>query len=209
MLTLNNNNGQTHGLTGVFIKEARIVSATDLSGKPSYQDNPESIRDLAVEIEFDIGQDWNKKVVFKGDLKQDGNFINWHSAFIVKELFIQTGCFNNLTEEEIQDRLQTFTQKQIPVDFLSKIRGRSIFSLDYIRGINEEGKPRYSSWNIVKKDEHALAEAFRISIAKGYPSNYKPELINNPEKAESFEYGANTEQNRVALTGTEVRDFDF
>lgn len=208
MLSLTNST-QNHGLTGVFIKEAVIISAIDLSGKPTYNDDPTSIRDLAVEVEFNIGKDWNKKVIFKGNLKEENGNSNWHSAFVVKELFIQTGCFNNLTEEEIKDRLKIFSQKMIPADFLSKIRNKSVYILDYVKGISEDGKPKYSTWNIVKKDESELVEAFRQSIAKGYPSNYDPSLIANPEKAELFEYGANTEQNRVVLTGTEVQDFDF
>ena len=85
-----------------------------------------------------------------------------------------------------------FANKEVPVDFLLKVRNKSVFILDYIRGISEEGKPKYYTWNVVKKDEQELIESFKMSVAKGFPSNYKAELISHPEKAATFEYGANS-----------------
>lgn len=81
-----------------------------------------------------------------------------------------------------------------------------VIILDYIRGISEEGKPRYYTWNVVKKDEQELVEMFKLSLAKGYPSNYKPELVTNPEKTEvKFENGLK----KGVIESQNIDDFDF
>ena len=67
MLSLNNNNHSE--LPGVYINKAIVVAAVDHSGRPTFNDDPESIRDLAVEVEFNIGQQWNKQVMCSGNLK--------------------------------------------------------------------------------------------------------------------------------------------
>lgn len=168
-------------MPGVFIKEATIIYAVDISGKPTYQDNPESIRDLAVEVEFDIGKEWTKKVVFKGNLKLDPKspkiVTDWGSAFVVKDLFMKTHCFSSLTKEELKEKLFSFSQKDIPADFLLKIKGKKVFILDYVKGISEDGRLKYGTWNIVDTDPDILQQLFSKSVAKGYPGNYKPELL--------------------------------
>jgi len=98
-----------------------------------------------------------------------------------------------------------FVKKEVPVNFLLKVRNKSVFILDYIRGISEEGKPKYYTWNVVKKDGQELIEMFKLSLAKGYPSNYKPELVNHPEKAEVFDYG----ENKVSVGTQNTTDFNF
>lgn len=194
MLSLNNNTNYTE-LPGVFVNEATVLSAKDISGMPTYNNDPETISDIAVEVEFDIGKDWIKTVIFKGNLKfkkeNPKEVDHWGSAFVVKELFIMTKCFEGLNKEEMSERLEIFSKKEIPADFLSKIRGKSISILSYIRGISEEGKPRYSTWSIVDTDPDRLINAFKVSLSKGYPQNYNPELLANPKEAESFEYGLN------------------
>lgn len=180
MLSINQGNSF---MPGIFIKEAAIIGAIDMSGKPTYQDNPESIKDLAVEVEFDIGKEWTKKVIFKGNLRLNPNspkvVDDWGSAFVVKDLFVKTGCFNNMTKEELKEKLKSFSNKDIPPDFLAKIHGKRVFILDYVRGMSEDGRLKYSTWNIVDTDPDKLQQLFSKSLAKGYPSNYKPELLNN------------------------------
>lgn len=168
-------------MPGVYINQAKIIGAIDISGKPTYQDNPESVRDLAIELELDIGKEWNKKVIIKGNLKINPKspkvIDDWGSAFVVKDLFLKLGCFDYLNKEELAEKLKIFSIKEIPADFLVKLIGKSVYVLDYIKGLSDEGKPRYGTWNIVDTDEDKLAIAFRSSVAKGYPSNYKPELL--------------------------------
>lgn len=178
MLTLN----QTKTfMPGVYINQANIIAAVDLSGKPTYQDNPESIRDLAVELELDIGKEWTKKVIIKGNLKINPKspkiIDDWGSAFVVKDLFLKLGCFEDLDKAELNDKLKIFSGKEIPDDLLVKLIGKSLYVLDYIKGLSDEGRPKYGTWNIVDTDEDKLAAAFKSSVAKGYPSNYKPELL--------------------------------
>ncbi len=179
MLSLSNQNGNGF-MKGVFITEARIINLTDISDKPTFAENPHSTHDLAIEIEFDINKSWTKKVIIKGDFKKDGNAITgWGSAFVVKDFFIKMGCFRGLVEEEINERIQLLEKKQIPADFLLKSRNKKIYILDYVRSISDDGKMKYSTWNIVDTDPEILKSAFKTSVAKGYPSNYKPELMDN------------------------------
>ncbi len=183
MLSLNNQNGNGF-MKGVFVTDAKIINLINISGKPTYQDNPDSIRDLAIEIEFDINKSWTKKVIIKGDFKKANETItDWGSAFLVKEFFIKIGCFRGLTEEEINDRLKLLEKKQIPADFLVKSKNKKVYILDYIRAISDDGKLKYSTWNIVDTDPEQLKNAFKVSVAKGYPSNYKPELLDEVTEA--------------------------
>lgn len=179
MLSLSNQSGNGF-MKGVFITEAKIINLIDISGKPTYAENPDSTHDLAIEIEFDINKSWTKKVVIKGDFKKDGNAITgWGSAFVVKDFFIKIGCFRGLLEEEIKERIGLLEKKQIPADFLVKARNKKIYILDYVRAMTDDGKLKYSTWNIVDTDPEILKGAFKTSVAKGYPSNYKPELMDN------------------------------
>ena len=194
MLTLNQGNGSF--MPGVFVNPGTIIGAIDLSGKPTYLDLPESIYDLAVEVEFDIGKEWNKKVIFKGNLKYNPEspkvIDHWGSAFIVKDFFQKTGCFDKLDKNELKEKLQTFSEKEIPLDFISKIKGRRVYLVDYVKGMSDEGKLRYGTWNIVDIDEDKLKYAFKTSVAKGYPSNYKPELIESRRDIDSTRVNQST-----------------
>lgn len=192
-------------MPGVYINQAKIIGAIDLSGKPTYQDNPESVRDLAVELELDIGKEWNKKVIIKGNLKINPKspkvIDDWGSAFVVKDLFLKLGCFDNLNKDELAEKLKIFSIREIPADFLVKLIGKSVYVLDYIKGLSDEGKPRYGTWNIVDTDEDRLAASFKVSISKGYPSNYKPELLSL--------YNPNTSTDTPANNTEEAPDEDF
>jgi hypothetical protein len=102
---------------------------------------------------------------------------DWHSAFIVRELFLQTGCFDDLTKDEINKRLVIFANKEIPVDFLLKIRGKTVYIVSYVKGRTEDGKLRYGTWSLVDKDPDRLLEAFKVSISKDYPTKYNPDVL--------------------------------
>jgi hypothetical protein len=154
---------------------------------------------LAIEIEFDINKPFTKKVVIKGDLRRDRNkVVDWGSAFVVKEFFIKIGCFRGLLEEEIKDRLQLLEKKQVPADFLVTARKKKIYILDFVRAISDDGKLKYSTWNIVDADPEQLKNAFKASVAKGYPANYKPELV-----------GLVADRKEVAVAETVENDFPF
>ena len=80
------------------------------------------------------------------------------------------------------------------MDFMIKPKGKKLFMLDYVKGISVEGKPKYATWNIVDTDEVKLKEAFQASLKKGYPQNYKPDILDMPEKVTSFGFGANVSE---------------
>ncbi len=76
--------------------------------------------------------------MFSGNLKfkkdNPNEVEDWHSAFVVRGLFQQTGCFDGLTKDEINKRLVIFANKEIPADFLLKIRGNSVYIVSYVKG---------------------------------------------------------------------------
>ncbi len=119
-------------------------------------------------------------MILKGDLRRDKNrIVDWGSAFVVKDFFIKLGCFKGLIDEEIKERIRLLEKKQVPADFLVKAIKKKICILDYVKGISEEGKLKYSTWNIVDVDPEQLRNAFKKSVAKGFPLNYKPDLMDN------------------------------
>ncbi len=180
MLSLNRNENGNGYMKGVFVTEATVINLQDLSGKPTYKENPDSTHDLAIQIEFDISKSFTKKVILKGDLRRDKNrIVDWGSAFVVKDFFIKLGCFKGLIDEEIKERIRLLEKKQVPADFLIKAIKKKICILDYVKGISEEGKLKYSTWNIVDVDPEQLRNAFKKSVAKGFPLNYKPDLMDN------------------------------
>ncbi len=197
MLSLSRN--ENGFMKGVYITEAEIVNLKDISGKPTFKENPDSTHDLAIEIEFDIGKSFTKKVIIKGDLRRDKNKItDWGSAFVVKDFFIKTGCFRGLTNEEIKERLQLLEKKQVPADFLIKVRKKKLYILDYVKSITDEGKLRYATWNIVDTDPEQLRGTFKSSVAKGYPAQYKPELVD-----------AAAQRKEVLVVESQTDDFPF
>ncbi len=208
MLTLNQSNSF---MPGVYIKQATVIGAEDISGKPTYADLPESIRDLAVEVEFNIGKEWTKKVIFKGNLKlvdpKNPKSIDWGGAFVVRDFFTKTDCFNDLTKEEIAEKLKSFSHKDIPADFLVKVRNKQVFLLDYVKDVADNGKLKYGTWNIVDTNEDRLKAQFKASLSRGYPRNYKPELLNQQtEEDASFGYGANVNE---SVSDNSNEDFPF
>ncbi len=93
--------------------------------------------------------------------------------------------------DEINKRLIIFANKEIPADFLLKIRGKSVYIVSYVKGRSEDGKLRYGTWSIVDKDPDKLLEAFKVSISKGYPTNYRPEVLNEQVEETSETIPAN------------------
>lgn len=178
---------------GALIKEVKVIKATDLSGTEIL----DSRRDLAVEMELDVGRDFNPKFTIFGDYKRDENGeLDWHSAFVVKDLFQKTGCFDGMDKEKISELLGYFEKSKIPNAFLKRLIGKTFWKIDYVKEVVEKDgvkKARYSSWNKIDVDREKLEKAWKESLEKGYPKNYNPDSLDllGDNGDTNFNYGAN------------------
>ena len=164
---------------GIYVNQATIVSAEDISGKPvPYLDNP---FDIGMKLTLNIGKDFQPELVIAGSFKRDpvnGDIIGWGSAFVVQEAMARLG-YTGLLEEG----------NRIPVDALDDCVGQTILRLSYVSAVKDSGKFRYSDWNqIATLDEGAenLVQRFRRSLTRGYPKNYRPELLDTLPKRETL-----------------------
>ena len=76
-----------------------------------------------------------------------------------------------------------------------------------MKDVADNGKLKYGTWNIVDTNEDRLKAQFKASLSRGYPSNYKPELLNQQtEENTSFGYGANVNE---SVSANPDEDFPF
>jgi len=174
-MTLSCNNPfstRTYG-PGIYINEVTILNAEDISGQPlPYSENPV---DIGIKLTLDIGKDWNPEMIIAGSFKRDfetNEVIGWGSAWPVQEALSKLGYTGSLNEDN-----------RIPPEVLEDIVGKKFLRLSYVSGTKGDGKHRYSDWNLIGSVEEGadtLAARFRRQIAKGYPKNYRPELLEAP-----------------------------
>jgi hypothetical protein len=168
--------------TGVFIGRATIVEARDVSaeGLPFLTRQP----DVAIVIKLDIGKEFQPEMSFFGNFKRDernGLITDWGSAFHISNLFDACGVLGEINDDGT-----------IPQAMLDQLVGREILRLQYVSGFRNDGKVRYSDWNTVlsgSSKPEKLAKLFEESVAKGYPKNYSPEVLDNSLSSESTNGG--------------------
>jgi hypothetical protein len=160
---------RTYG-PGVFINEVEVAAAEDISGTtPPFMDRPV---DIGIKLTLEIGKNFQPVLSITGNFKRDtdtGEVIGWGSAFVVQEALSRLGFKGELDQEN-----------RIPADALQRVIGKSFLRLSYISGEKQNGKPRYSDWGRMASTEEGaeeLAKRFKQSVAKGYPKNYRPELL--------------------------------
>ncbi len=157
---------------GVFISEATIIDAQDHSGTmPSFL---KTIPDVYLVVTLDIGKDWTPEMSFFGDFKHDDKnpkvIVDWGSAFKVRNLFTACGIHRNINDDGT-----------IPGDMVKDLTGKKILRLQYVSGVRENGKLKYSDWTeqvlAADEDPKKLADLFFKSVQKGYPRNYAPDVL--------------------------------
>jgi len=60
---------------------------------------------------------------------------------------------------------------------LDALTGNEVFALSYISGLKEDESHKYQIWDILSDSKATLEEDFQYSNDKGYPKNFKPELL--------------------------------
>lgn len=155
---------------GMFISQVTVLQAEDVSGQQApFLQRP---YDIGIKLTLDIGKDFHPQLTIAGEFKRDpvsNEVIGWGSAFVVQEALARTGYTGNLDPGN-----------KLPATALSGLIGKRFLRLSYISGRKDDGRIRYSDWNhIASLDEGGdeLAKRFRRSLAKGYPKNYHPELV--------------------------------
>jgi hypothetical protein len=163
-----NNGTETYGI-GVFINKVTVASAEDRSGqKPVFL---QSAPDVWIELTLDIGRGFRPRMSFFGDFKRDDQtreITDWGSAFKVKNLFANLGIEGDINEDGT-----------IPSSMLEKLPGKEFYRLKYASKIRNDGKVQYSDWTdrVDVDNPKRLAQAFFKSVDRGYPRNYRPELV--------------------------------
>lgn len=155
---------------GIFVNKATIVDAVDISGQAyGYMQNP---CDIGIVLVLDIGRDFQPELIIGGLFKRDvntGEVVAWGSAFIVQEALSRLGFTGRLDPGN-----------KIPKAALSALKGRPILRLSYVSGTRENGKLKYSDWSqigVPESGESELVGRFRKSLSRGFPKNYRPELV--------------------------------
>lgn len=173
-LTVDANTGNKAVRPGVFIDKCKILSAECTSGTtPQGFDKPIGIGvKLTIKVENSNLESFNFDVF--GEPKRDaaGALASWGGAFVVKNLLNAVGGFNGTVGND----------GIVPQEALNSLVGKEMFRLSYIKGIDEtSGKKRYSTWKevaSVAQGQADLLSRWDASVAKGYPSNYAPSLVN-------------------------------
>ena len=164
--------GSAYG-TGVFVNKVAIAEVHDMSGKkPDFLENTP---DLWVQLKLDVGQDFQPEFNVFGDFKRDDQtrqIADWGSAFKIKNLFTNLGITGELNDDG-----------SIPEEMLKQLPGKEFFRLQYVSRIKDDGKPGYSDWTdqIEATDPKRLANAFFKSVDRGYPKNYRPDLLDEDD----------------------------
>ncbi len=102
---------------------------------------------------------------------QSGNIIGWSSAFKISKLFNVTGVEGKMNIDGT-----------IPEGILESVIGKEIFVLSYITGLREDQSVKYQMWDVVESDKQSLLKEFELSMLKGYPKNYSPEVLTTHAK---------------------------
>ena len=194
---------------GVYVGEATIVKATDISGKivGDWMQRP---YDCGVQLKLEIGKDFQPDLTIGGNFAraEDGSIVKWGGAFTVKQLF-----------DNLQIKLGKIVAGKLPKDGVPQLTGKKILKLSYVTGKNkkDDTKLSYGTWNTVmlagNGAEPALLAQWDRSVKKGYPKNYHPEIMNTqdvsftPESSKEFTEKEETPQPAAKKVDDEVDGF--
>ena len=169
-MTLSLNNPYKNGYgNGIYISLVTIADVEDISGTtPPFMNFP---IDIGLKLHLDVGKGFYPQMIIAGNFQRNvptDEVSGWGSAFVVQDFLNKLGFTGKLNKDN-----------KIPVNIIQSIIGKKFYRLSYVTGIREDGKLKYSDWNIIATAEEGpeyLAEKFQKSFLKGYPKNYRPEL---------------------------------
>jgi hypothetical protein len=136
---------------------------------------------LLLEIYRKNGSTYEYQLNIRGCFKKDdsGKIIGWGSNFKIQKLF-QCLKINGTVNSD-----GTISQNS-----LDALVNREVFSLSYISGKKEDGSNRYQMWDILSDSRDAVDEDFQNSNNKGYPRNYKPDMLYEENKIQKSNPGS-------------------
>ena len=160
---------RTYG-PGIFVNQVEIADVQDISGEQlPYM---EKSVDVGIKLILEIGREFKPEQIIAGIFKRDsasGEVIGWGSGWLVRDALNRLGYSGPLNEGNT-----------IPADALQPLVGKRFNRLSYISGQKSNGKPRYSDWNqiaTIEEGAESLVSRFKRSLAKGYPKNYRPQIL--------------------------------
>ena len=158
---------------GIFINLVKIATAVDISKMQlPFLEQP---IDIGIKLLLDIGRDFQPELIIAGNFERNAiteEIQGWKSAFVVQDAMYRLGYSGNLTVDN-----------RVPQAALDALKGHQFYRLSYVSGTKDNGKLRYSDWNNIASvgdGPDSLAKRFQKSLLKGYPKNYRPELLDEP-----------------------------
>lgn len=175
---------------GVYVCRG-IIKGLKVEYNTSMVENSQYTDDIALRLSVEQeGLDWDKELYIGGNFKWEGTpqggkmASGLGSAFRVARVFDVTGVEGEFSED---GKLDPQAARQLV--------GKEIFFLQYVRGLNKEGKPAYSDYKLIEarkgdEEEEAvvqqrLLEMFNADLSGGFIKNYKPDVL---VKEEDFSF---------------------
>lgn len=203
-LSINNPFNKGYFGKGIYISKATVILAEDISNtKPEHM---QRTVDLGIKLTLDIGKDFNPEMIIAGNFERDettNEVIGFGSAWVVADALNKLGYSNNLDNSN-----------SIPKDSLDELIGKSFYKLAYVSGLKDDLSYKYSNWYVIGAIEDGaqhLYERFQKSYAKGYPSNYRPELTEAESmdiENEEVKSEINKQAVRLSISNNGFDDFD-
>jgi hypothetical protein len=136
---------------------------------------------ILLEIYRKNGTTYEYQLNIRGTFKKDhsGKIIGWGSCFKIQKLF-QCLKINGTVSSD-----GTISQSS-----LDALVNREVFALSYLSGTKEDGKNRYQMWDILSDSRDSLDDDFQYSNDRGYPKNYKPEMLYEENKVQATNPGS-------------------
>ncbi len=139
--------------------------------------------DLSVLLEIyrKNGTTYEYQLNIRGCFKKDdsGKIIGWGSNFKIQKLF-QSLKINGVVNSD-----GTISQSN-----LDALVNREVFALSYLSGKKEDGSNRYQMWDILSDSKESVDEDFQYSNDRGYPRNYKPDMLYEENKIQKSNPGS-------------------
>jgi hypothetical protein len=177
-MSLSINDKKESAGNGIVIQVVSIITAEDVSNTtPPFLTTP---CDLGVKLTLDIGRDFQPEFTITGGVKREtvdgheGVITGWGGAFKVRDFFSNLGIGGDLIADD--DKYPTIYS--IPTTMLEEAKGKQFKRLSYISGVRPSGKTRWADWTeiaSINESDEAFVKRFEKGVAKGFPSNYKPE----------------------------------
>ena len=143
------------------------------------------IWDVDLSVLLDIyrknGTTYEFQLNIRGTFKKDhsGKIIGWGSNFKIQKLF-QSLKVNGVVNSD-----GTISQSS-----LDALVNKEVFALSYLSGKKEDGSNRYQMWDILSDGKESLDDDFQYSNDRGYPRNYKPDMLYEENKIQKSNPGS-------------------